>query len=1092
MSETTLELQIRENSASAIAALDKLSDALGRVGSAVQNGLGFTKVANGIKKITEAVSTAIPEENVARFERIAAAVEHMQSANGFNLKIGFDAAGNMNSIQSAMEQAKDSAQHAVESTIQVGGKMEDVAPAANDAAKGIDNYANSAKASVKASKSASGGVHGLLSAFVRIAKYRLIRTVIKEITEGFKFGIANVREYSKAIGSEFNKAMDAANNATFKMKNSLGAALAPALQALLPILQTVVSWIITAANAINQFVALLSGATSWTRATDASAKSLDKVKKSAGGAGSALKGLLADWDELNIIQSQSGGGGSGGAALDSEAYGKLFEQVEEFDERIKKIVEWIQDHLEEIKQVAIAVGLAFLAWKLTSAFRNGLFDTLKTVIGLAIAFYGAIIAWKAFKDQWENGINWDNLKKILEGVLLVILGLGVAFGLAGVGWGMLLGGVILIINPLKELIETGNLSEEAMYQLAIGVGLLAGGFTLLSGGSIGRVVDKFIGLALATYGTVDAFKTLKDQWDNGIDWDNYKKLIEDTAIAVAGLGIAFGLKGAGAGLLAFGLASAVTPVKELLDNATSVSDVFKNLGTMSEPSFRQLQTSVAEVSLGLTLMTGSYIPALIGAFVELGLEVAKNWDEIKYAAQLTWLAIQESAAPVINWFSHLFGGEDIIDVEAVRAEMKRLSGVVEDEPVTISVEFNEKDLEQGIRDYFTDANIGEDMYDPSFAKFWFENNFRPIIEEIAKGKGLAEQEIYDLQKTLAFEWGSFIEDPQSIEAGVDGFVRLVQMYMDGKLKPIHYDNPLVDALFDIPENTTNEVLSGLGGTFDNESIDTDSIQSVYDRIYQAINDYDPEAPGAMFANDFWDKTIMPLIYQAAVGKRSSDEVQEISDIVRDKFIQSLTNEDWEGSTSGLVNILQELIDDISNAQFYADSPELEYEVAVDEQSFEAPIPAPDISGFTSGLDTMAATAENDVQRVINAYNRLNGVTLGFSVYGGTGGGGVNRLQYRADGGFVTAGQMFIARENGPEMVGQMGNRTAVANNDQIVAGIAGGVAAGQSEQNALLRQQNDYLRRILAKESTVKIQPSAALGKVNKRSAELYARNTGV
>ena len=35
--------------------------------------------------------------------------------------------------------------------------------------------------------------------------------------------------------------------------------------------------------------------------------------------------------------------------------------------------------------------------------------------------------------------------------------------------------------------------------------------------------------------------------------------------------------------------------------------------------------------------------------------------------------------------------------------------------------------------------------------------------------------------------------------------------------------------------------------------------------------------------------------------------------------------------------------------------------------------------------------------------------------------------------------MFIAREAGPELVGRMGNRSAVANNDQIVEGIRQGV-----------------------------------------------------
>lgn len=46
---------------------------------------------------------------------------------------------------------------------------------------------------------------------------------------------------------------------------------------------------------------------------------------------------------------------------------------------------------------------------------------------------------------------------------------------------------------------------------------------------------------------------------------------------------------------------------------------------------------------------------------------------------------------------------------------------------------------------------------------------------------------------------------------------------------------------------------------------------------------------------------------------------------------------------------------------------------------------------------------------------------------------------RAGGGFVDSGQLFVAREAGPEMVGTIGGRTAVANNDQIVEGIRQGV-----------------------------------------------------
>lgn len=55
---------------------------------------------------------------------------------------------------------------------------------------------------------------------------------------------------------------------------------------------------------------------------------------------------------------------------------------------------------------------------------------------------------------------------------------------------------------------------------------------------------------------------------------------------------------------------------------------------------------------------------------------------------------------------------------------------------------------------------------------------------------------------------------------------------------------------------------------------------------------------------------------------------------------------------------------------------------------------------------------------------------------------VPKISYYGTGGHPQSGEMFVARENGiPEMVGRMGNRTTVANNDQIVEGVSAGVAA---------------------------------------------------
>ena len=58
---------------------------------------------------------------------------------------------------------------------------------------------------------------------------------------------------------------------------------------------------------------------------------------------------------------------------------------------------------------------------------------------------------------------------------------------------------------------------------------------------------------------------------------------------------------------------------------------------------------------------------------------------------------------------------------------------------------------------------------------------------------------------------------------------------------------------------------------------------------------------------------------------------------------------------------------------------------------------------------------------------------------------VPRIPTFAEGGFPTQGEAFIARENGPELVGRIGNKSAVANNDQIIAGITQGVSEGVSQ-----------------------------------------------
>lgn len=93
----------------------------------------------------------------------------------------------------------------------------------------------------------------------------------------------------------------------------------------------------------------------------------------------------------------------------------------------------------------------------------------------------------------------------------------------------------------------------------------------------------------------------------------------------------------------------------------------------------------------------------------------------------------------------------------------------------------------------------------------------------------------------------------------------------------------------------------------------------------------------------------------------------------------------------------------------------------------------------------------------------------------------------ADGGFPTVGDLFIANEAGPELVGTIGGKTAVANTQQIELGIAKGVAQANTGVLAALNRLVEVSERIADKDNTVYI-GDEEIGRANAR----YQNNRGV
>jgi hypothetical protein len=124
-------------------------------------------------------------------------------------------------------------------------------------------------------------------------------------------------------------------------------------------------------------------------------------------------------------------------------------------------------------------------------------------------------------------------------------------------------------------------------------------------------------------------------------------------------------------------------------------------------------------------------------------------------------------------------------------------------------------------------------------------------------------------------------------------------------------------------------------------------------------------------------------------------------------------------------------------------------------------------GIKEGIISVFTSIVNSIIRGINKvvatpFNKLNGILnsiksvdiFGFKPFDGFWSKNpipvpqIPEIKGYEGGGYPESGQFFMARENGiPEMVGRIGNKTAVANNEQITTAITNAVVQGLSGFN---------------------------------------------
>ena len=354
-------------------------------------------------------------------------------------------------------------------------------------------------------------VNGTIEKFIKRVKkialtilvFQFVSKAFRTMIEGIKTGIQNYARYSE----QFNQKMSEMKSATLNLKNSIGAAAIPIVNALAPALTVLCSWLTKAINLFNKFISALSGKKTWTRAKEQQvdyAASLDNTANAA----KKAKGALQGFDELNVINSNDsgnsgGGSGSSGGGVDYEET-PLTEKDFAWIEKIKKI-------FESILPVVVAIGAALLAWKIAS-FLSDLMKVhpiLGTILSILAIIAGLALAIYSYFHMWNECVDWQGLIGYIFGVSLAFGGLYALFGPLVAGIFLIIASAAGLILALKDISENGLNAKNASLLLVSALGLCAGVF-MAFGATAAFVVA---GLLLISAGIADVIQkgvTLKN------------------------------------------------------------------------------------------------------------------------------------------------------------------------------------------------------------------------------------------------------------------------------------------------------------------------------------------------------------------------------------------------------------------------------------------------------------------------------------------------------------------------------------------------------------------------------------------------------
>lgn len=689
----TLEIEVKKSASDASSGIEGLIGTLNRLKQAASGGAGLASAVRQIRRIGEAI-TGVSDAG-SGLDGTIRRLESIASIDFSNLK---GAAKDIDSIANIGAVPRTSGQTQMAPTIPTGEFKDSDVQKTSEAVEESGNAARSSVADFKAfsaglntlvigaAKRATAPIRNLGSQFVNLAKsigrialYRAVRSAIKNISSAAREGIQNLVRYSAAMNStdaaNANRTMSEYASTLQQVKNSIGAAVMPVLTALLPLINTIASAFITAANAINMFFQALQGKGTFTKAKKNSvdyAKSLN----TASGAAKELQKTLLGFDEINRLNDKNSGGGGGASGVD---YSDMFEEAQVSD-KVKKIAEWTKKTIDKIKEfLTSAIGILTTALGLFVIGAILAFSGANIPLGLGMMVLGGVLFAKEIAAKWGSLSEEvkDSIMKIMVIVGGAVFAIGAILAFSGanipLGIGLMLTGAAILGTAAK--LDWNRLKKSLQGTIGIITAAVSTAFLALGAVLTFSGANVPLGIGLMIVGAAGLAATVVANWDSISQWckqalEKAKRVIVSIGYLALGVLLCCTVIGLplGIGLIEEGAKSLAEKRTPVWDNvSTKAKEVFEDV--------KKIAKSSGMIALGVLLcFTGVGIPLGLGMLIEGGASLAQSrdpdWNSIFTPIKNAWAAISNwwntSVQPTIdNWknkINNIFSGAKSVSV----------------------------------------------------------------------------------------------------------------------------------------------------------------------------------------------------------------------------------------------------------------------------------------------------------------------------------------------------------------------------------------------------------------------------------------------